>query len=136
MKYLAHADVLSEPTKAHPDPRVLRWLEANLPHVAVDPVILGELQYGILLLPKGKKRTALEKWFHDGVQLLRCLPWEAETGLVWAELIARLRRTGKAMPVKDSLIAATAITCNLAVATRNRQDFQKAGLRIVDPFSR
>jgi hypothetical protein len=27
---------------------------------AVDPIILGELRFGILLLPKGKKRTSLE----------------------------------------------------------------------------
>jgi hypothetical protein len=34
--------------------------------------------------------------------------WSAETGLKWPELLARLRATGKAMPIKDSLIAATA----------------------------
>jgi predicted nucleic acid-binding protein len=38
------------------------------------------------------------------------------------------------MPVKDSLIAATALVHGLAVATRNRADFMKAGVRIVDPF--
>ena len=38
------------------------------------------------------------------------------------------------MPVKDSLIAATAIIHSLAVATRNRADFVNAGVRIVDPF--
>ena len=38
------------------------------------------------------------------------------------------------MPIKDSLIAATALVHNLVVATRNRVDFEKAGLKIVDPF--
>jgi predicted nucleic acid-binding protein len=38
------------------------------------------------------------------------------------------------MPIKDSLIAATAIVHGLAVATRNRADFAKADVRIVDPF--
>jgi predicted nucleic acid-binding protein len=54
--------------------------------------------------------------------------------LKWAELLARLRTTGKAMPIKDSLIAATAAVHGLAVATRNRADFANAGVRIVDPF--
>lgn len=36
------------------------------------------------------------------------LPWDGGTGLKWAELLARLRATGKAMPIKDSLIAPTA----------------------------
>jgi hypothetical protein len=31
------------------------------------------------------------------------------------------------MPVKDSLIAATALAHGLVVATRNRADFEKAG---------
>ena len=38
------------------------------------------------------------------------------------------------MPIKDSLIAATALVHDLVVATRNRPDFTKAGVRIVDPF--
>jgi predicted nucleic acid-binding protein len=62
------------------------------------------------------------------------LPWDADTGLKWAELLARLRTTGKAMPIKDSLIAATAVVHGLAVATRNRADFVNAGVHIVDPF--
>ena len=134
MKYLVDADVPSEPTKPGPDPRVVEWLRAHEPDMAVDPVILGELRFGILVLPKGKKRAALEGWFSAGVGRLHCFPWDADTGLKWAELLARLRTNGKAMPIKDSLIAATAIVHGLAVVTRNRADFVNAGVRIVDPF--
>ena len=134
MKYLVDANVLSEPTKPTPEPRVIEWLRAHEPDITVDPVILGELRFGILILPKGKKRTALEGWFNAGVERLHCLPWDVETGLKWAELLARLRATGKAMPIKDSLIAATAAVHGLAVATRNRTDFVNAGVRVVDPF--
>ena len=134
MKYLVDANVLSEPTKPTPDPQVVAWLRAHERDIAVDPVILGELRFGILVLPKGRKRAALERWFDAGVGALNCLPWDAETGLKWAELLARLRNTRKAMPIKDSLIAATALVHGLAVATRNRADFVNAGVRIVDPF--
>jgi len=134
VKYLVDANVLSEPTKPTPDPRVVEWLRAHEPDFAVDPVILGELRFGILILPKGRKRTSLERWFEAGVGRLHCLPWDADTGLKWAEVLARLRTAGKAMPVKDSLIAATALVHDLAVTTRNRADFMKAGARIVDPF--
>jgi toxin FitB len=134
VKYLVDANILSEPTKPTPDPRVVAWLRANEPEIAVDPVILGELRFGILILPKGRKRNTLERWFDAGVGRLHCLPWDADTGLKWAELLARLRTTGKAMPIKDSLIAATAAVHGLAVATRNRPDFVNAGVRIVDPF--
>ena len=134
MKYLVDANVLSEPTKPKPDARVVVWLRAHESDIAIDPVILGELRFGILILPKGRKRASLERWFDAGIGRLHCLPWDADTGLKWAELLARLRTTGKAMPVKDSLIAATALVHGLAVATRNRADFANAGVRIVDPF--
>jgi hypothetical protein len=39
------------------------------------------------------------------------------------------------MPIKDSLIAATALVHDLTVATRNRIDFEKAGVSIIDPFA-
>jgi predicted nucleic acid-binding protein len=135
VKYLVDANVLSEPTKPTPDPRVVAWLRAHEPDIAVDPLILGELRFGILILPRGRKRTSLERWFDAGVGRLQCLPWDAETGLKWAELLAHLRAAGKAMPIKDSLIAATAVVHSLAVATRNRADFVNAGVRIVNPFA-
>ena len=78
MKYLVDANVLSEPTKPTPDSRVLAWLRAHEPDIAVDPVILGELRFGILILPKGRKRAALERWFDAGVGRLQCLPWDAD----------------------------------------------------------
>jgi predicted nucleic acid-binding protein len=136
VKYLVDANVLSEPTKPQPDLPVIEWLRAHERDIVVDPIILGELRFGILLLPKGRKRMKLEQWFDAGVERLHCLPWESSTGLEWAALLARLRLAGRAMPVKDSLIAATALTHGLTVATRNRTDFAKAGVRIVDPFSR
>lgn len=129
------ANVLSEPTKPAPDPRVVTWLRANEREIAINPVILGELRFGILILPKGRKRTALENWFAAGLGRLHCLDWDADTGLKWAELLAHLRATGKAMPIKDSLVAATALVHGLMIATRNRADFINAGVRMVDPFA-
>jgi predicted nucleic acid-binding protein len=59
---------------------------------------------------------------------------DADTGMKYTELLARLRITGKSMPIKDSLIAGRAAVHGLAVATRNRGEFASADVRIVDPF--
>lgn len=135
MRFLVDANVLSEPTKPTPHAGVVKWLRENERDIAVDPIILGEVRFGILLLPRGKRRARLERWFDAGVEHLVCLPWEAETGLRWAELLATLRTSGRAMPIKDSLIAATALVHELVVATRNQADFEKAGVDIIDPFT-
>jgi predicted nucleic acid-binding protein len=135
VKFLVDANVLSEPTRAAPDSNVVEWLRRHEREITIDPVILGDVRFGILLLPKGRRRARLERWFDAGIQRLHCLPWEAETGLRWARLLASLRAAGRAMPIKDSLIAATALVHGLAVATRNQVDFEKAGVRIVNPFA-
>ena len=103
MKYLVHANVSSEPTKPTPDLRVLEWLRAHEPDLAVDPVILGELRFGILILPAGTEATALERWFNAGVRRLQCLSWDADTGLRWAELLVRLRTSGKTILVESAV---------------------------------
>ncbi len=135
MTYLVDANILSEATKPQPDPAVVEWLRRHEREIVVDPIVLGEIRFGIHLLPAGNRRRRLERWFAEGVQRVHCLPWDATTGLRWAALLADLRRAGQAMPIKDSLIAATALLHDLTVATRNTRDFTKAGVRTIDPFT-
>jgi predicted nucleic acid-binding protein len=128
------ANVLSEATKPAPDTQVVDWLARHESRLVVNPVILGEIHFGILLLPAGARRRRLEAWFREGISHADCLPWDAATGLRWAELLADLRRAGEAMPVKDSLIAATALQHGLTVVTRNVRDFRKARVKVLHPF--
>lgn len=134
MKYLVEAQVLGELTRSHPSPRVLEWLRTHEIDLVVDPVALGELQHGILLRPHGKQRTALERWFATGASRLPVVPFDAEAAQAWAGLLARLRRAGQSMPIKDSLVAATALAHGFTVVTRNRAEFEKAGVAVVNPY--
>lgn len=133
MRYLVDANVLSEAAKPEPDPRVVDWLAREERELVVDPLILGELRFGILLLPRGRRRNRLEHWFEEGAARLHCLGWDASTGLRWAKLLADLRVAGRAMPIKDSLIAATALTHGLAIVTLNLRDFAVAGVQLINP---
>lgn len=134
MKTLVDANVLSEPTRMDPNRSVVEWLRKNEHLLVVDPIVLGEIKFGIEILPKGRRRSNLNAWFDRGVSRIECLPWDAATGLRWAELLAALRRRGLAMPVKDSMIAATALRHGFRLATRNVGDFGKSGVKLVNPF--
>ena len=85
-------------------------------------------------LTQGEKRKRLESWFESGVTRLNCLPFDGKCGLRWAKLLIDLRERGRAMPVKDSLIAASALVHGLTVATRNVKDFEYSGVKILNPF--
>ena len=80
-----------------------------------------------------RKRRQLEDWYERHIKSIHCLPWDAETGSAWAVLLARLDRSGRKMPVKDSLIAASALRHGLKLAALNARDFAACGLPLVDP---
>jgi hypothetical protein len=135
MKFLTDVNVLAEATKPAPAPQVVAWLRTHEAELALDPVVLGEIRLGILLLPSGRRRRALETWFAARIRTIVCLPWDAQTSLCWAALLASLRKRGHTMPLKDSMIAATALTHGLTVATRNIADFRPARVKLVNPFA-
>jgi predicted nucleic acid-binding protein len=133
VRHLVDANVLSEATKPKPNPRVVEWLRRNERSIAVDPIILGEVRFGILLLAPGARRTELERWFEQGIGRIQCIPCDSTVGLRWAQLLADLRRLGTPMSIKDSLIAAAALAYDLTVVTLNQRDFKPARVQLVDP---
>lgn len=62
------ANELSEPTKPEPHAGADEWLRRRESELAVSPIVLGELQFGILLLPRGRKRSRLLEWFAKGAE--------------------------------------------------------------------
>ena len=115
--------------------RLIRWLRENERRIVVDPIILGEIRFGIhLLAPGARRRADWSNGSQTGIERIICLPWQSATGLRWARLLADLRRAGRAMPLKDSLIAATALVHGLTIATRNKRDFLYARVETFDPF--
>jgi predicted nucleic acid-binding protein len=132
--YLVDANVLSEPTKPAPNGKVVDWLSANERNLVVDSIVLGELCIGVFSLPAGRKRARLEEWLEAVTRTLDCLSWDAAAARRWAKLVVELKRKGRALPLLDAMIAATALEHGLTVATRNVSHFEPAGVKAVDPF--
>jgi toxin FitB len=134
MEYLVDSNVLSETTKSRPNEAVIGWLRRHFASIVATPIVLGEIECGLLLLQPGLRRSRLERWFAEVVSVIQSVEIDTVTASHWAGLVSRLQRQGRSMPVNDSLIAASALQHGLTIATRNSRDFQHCGVSIVDPF--
>jgi toxin FitB len=138
VSYLLDTNVISEATKKYPDARLQDWLAAQ-PNESLflSVITIGEIRHGLLLLDDGKKRRALLRWLGGKIKSLfagRILPVDIAVMERWAQLQAASGKTGRRLPVMDSLIAATALTHNLTLATRNIADFKAARVALLDPW--
>ncbi len=134
MRFLVDVNVLSEGTKSRPTPAARDWLVAHRGLTVINPVILGELELGIRLMPDGRRKDQLRQWLDGNVFALPVLEIDRNTAIIWAGLLKELQIQGRAMPLEDSLIAATAVQHGLTIATRNVEHFRYAGVPVVNPF--
>lgn len=139
MSFLLDTNVVSEATRPQPNARVLDWIATqDSESLFISAITLGELRRGALLLTAGKKRTALLRWIEGGIQADfagRILPVDALVMERWAQLEAATAKTGRRLPLMDSLIAATALAHDLTLVTRNITDFKAAGVPQLDPWT-
>jgi predicted nucleic acid-binding protein len=136
MSWLVDTDVLSERTKAKPNSRVLDWLGHNAGNIYTSSHVIGELAAGIERL-EGRRKSALRERLQKLIKGLdgRILNFNDTVAMVWGQQEAEFNRLGCAMPMPDSFIAATARRYNLTIETRNVADYQRPGLRVLNPFA-
>lgn len=136
MSYLIDTNVLSELRRREPDANVVRWLEGRpATTLYLSILTLGELRKGIEALPESGRKRALVDWLEvelPGFFAGRALPIDARVADRWGHLAAQ---TGRPVSAIDSLLAATALTHDLTLVTRNRRDFEYPGLAVIDPWS-
>ncbi len=135
MSYLVDTNIISETSKTHPDKLVINWFE----QVAADDLYLsvlsiGEIRQGIERLSPSKKKNDLVIWLENALPSWfgkNILPITKEIAEKWGYLNAVNK---KSLPAIDGLLAATALTHNLKIITRNSKDFEIQGLEVVNPF--
>lgn len=139
MRLLLDTNVLSEVTKLAPDPRVLKWLDGlDEDRSFISVVSIAEIRRGVVLMDEGRKREALTDWLaRDLPQRFehRVFPVDEAVALAWGDLIGLAKRRGRGLSSMDGLIAATAISQNLTLATRNTRDFDGFAVELFDPWT-
>ena len=135
---LVDTNVVSEPLRGAPEPRVAAWLDAQaLETLYLSAITVAELRFGVRALPAGRRRERLHEDLETQVLPMfagRVLSFDLATSQAYAELMAKARSEGRTIPVSDGYIAATAAANGMMVATRDVAPFQAAGLGTVDPW--
>jgi len=137
VNYLANTNLVSEPTKPRPNPLVLAWLRAHSHELYVSSVSIAEVRRGIERLPFGNKKIVLHSWLTLLCERLegQILSFNSSVAHIWGQLAPKWESKGITIPLADSYIAATARRYKLTVVTRNVSDFQKTGIRVINPCS-
>jgi tRNA(fMet)-specific endonuclease VapC len=126
--------VLAEPVKATPDAGVMRRFVAHEGELATCAIVWHELVYGVVCLPRSRKRRVLEAYLEEAVRAaLPILPYDEAAADWHGRERARLARRGNAPAFADGQIAAIAAVNDLVLVTTNLRDFQRfQGLRLDD----
>jgi predicted nucleic acid-binding protein len=132
--YLLDTNIISELRRPRPHGAVTSWLDSIRPaKLCLSVVTIGEIQAGVERVRPNdpEKAGQIEAWLDHALTAFEILPIDAAIIRLWAKHTHG--RPGKLY--EDALIAATAITAGLTIATRNIKDFQDFGAKLVNPFS-
>jgi predicted nucleic acid-binding protein len=125
VKWLLDTDTISELTKPLVSPALLAWMQENEDASGVSAITIGELTFGLELLPEGKKRRRLEQsvsFFREDYAG-KIFDFTEGVAVEWGRLMAEARKSGKNLSLPDSQIEATAIHFGFSVVSRNQKDF-------------
>ena len=132
-------NVLSALMREVPERTVVEWLDRQAAEsIWITSITLFEARLGLALLPKGKRRQALEAGF-DKLLLEdlegRVLDFDKPAAEAAAQLAARRQRAGQIIDMRDTQIAGIVIARRAEFATRNVRHFSDLNVPVTDPWA-
>ena len=134
--FLLDTNVISEVVSRNPHPSVMKWLDTwDISQSYLSVMTIGEIRNGINRMEQSKRRARLESWLEDDVRDAykgRILSIDASVADCWGKIMAEYKHTS--WPI-DMLFAATALTHNMTLVTRNEKHFTISNLRVMNPWT-
>ena len=131
-------NVISEMMRPAPAPGVVAWLnEQDASRLFLTAVTVGEIRYGLRVLPVGRRRRGSEEGFERILAAAfagRILPFDGAAANRYGELMGSRKEIGRPLGLPDGQIASIAWATGSAIATRNVRHFVDCGVEIVNPF--
>ncbi|HQW38399.1 MAG TPA: type II toxin-antitoxin system VapC family toxin [Usitatibacteraceae bacterium] len=133
-------NVVSELMRASPAENVFDWVAGQpAQSLYITSISLAEIVHGILLLPAGRRRSAIQAAAESMFSVEfggRILPFEASAARAYAKIAVDRRHAGRPISSFDAQIAAIALVARATLATRNVSDFEGCGLKLMNPWSK
>ena len=133
--FLLDTSVVSELRRRQADPNVAAWARSvALPSLFLSAITIEEIEIGVMLAERRDPRqgAVLRAWLETQVLTSfadRILPVDVTVARRSAAIHVPDPR-----PIRDGLIAATALVHGLTVATRNTADFDPIGVPTTNPW--
>jgi predicted nucleic acid-binding protein len=132
-------NVLSAMMRPRPDVHVVAWLDKQArSSVWITSVTVLEIQFGLQILPVGKRRSLLIGTF-DSILADdiggRVAPFDTSAAECCAELMAARHKKGRPVESRDTMIAGIALACHATLATRNVPHFEDLSVTVVNPWA-
>ena len=133
---LLDTNVLSEPLKPTPEPRVIAWLDSLVnDQLCISVVSVMEMLDGAARMDVGARRLRLEEAINILLPRFTCLPFDEVAARTYVQLVERARRAGHSVSIGDAQIAAIAHSNGIeAVSTRDIGPFEAMGVRVINPW--
>lgn len=131
-------NVLSALMRTAPEAVVVEWLDRQpADSVWLSSITVFEARFGLALLPKGRRRVELERAFDRVLTedlANRVLDFDSMAAATAAQLAADRQKAGRAVDLRDTMIAGIALARRAMIATRNTRHFEGLDVAVVSPW--
>ena len=136
--WLLDTNILSELRRPKPEPKVVAFVAAQpLDQIYVSAVTFAEIRFGIEIVKSVARRAELNDWLAHRVRPMfeqRVLAVTEDIMFKWRLLVEEGRKVGHTFSQPDLIIAATALHHGLTVVSRDKGDYAKSRVPLLNPW--